>query len=160
MQGTIKKALTGAIAGLGAILIAAPAALASTVTVAGGDTVRVAETGNEANQVTVGYDAGAERLYKVADAAATLTPSGTCVMVDDHHSTCPGAGIKTIIVPTGDRDDSIALDAATIPSTISESLDGGSANDSLSGANTPGTLSGGSGNDVVTDGDAQRRRRQ
>ncbi len=149
MQGTIKKALTGAIAGLGAILIAAPAALASTVTVAGGDTVRVAETGNEANRVTVGYDAGAD-LYKVADAAATLTPSGACVMVDDHHSTCPGAGIKTISVATGDRDDSIALDAATIPSTISESLDGGSANDSLSGGNTPGTLTGGSGNDVVS----------
>ena len=145
----MKKAITVAIVGLGAILIATPSALASTVTVAGGDTVRVVETGNEANQVTVGYDAGAD-LYLVADAAATLTPSGTCVMVDGHNSTCPGAGIKTVSVATGDRDDSIALDAATIPSTITETLDGGSANDTLSGANTPGTLTGGSGNDVVS----------
>jgi Ca2+-binding RTX toxin-like protein len=148
MQGLTKKALAGATAALGTILIAAPAALASTVTITGGDTVRVAETGNEANQVTVRYDAGTD-VYKVADAAATLTPSGTCVMVNAHNATCPGAGIKTVSVATGDRDDSIRLDAATIPSTITENLDGGAANDTIRGANTPGTLTGGSGNDVV-----------
>jgi Ca2+-binding RTX toxin-like protein len=149
MQGLTKKALTGAIAALGATLLVAPSALASTVTITGGNTVRVAETGNEANQVTVSHDSGTD-VYKVADAAATLTPSGTCVMVDDHSATCPGAGIKTVFVATGDRDDSIALDAATIPSTLTENLDGGSANDTVGGANTPGTLTGGSGNDRVT----------
>jgi hypothetical protein len=40
------------------------------VTVTGGNTVRVTETGNQANQVTVGYDAGTD-VYAVADAAAT-----------------------------------------------------------------------------------------
>ncbi|HSD25603.1 MAG TPA: calcium-binding protein [Solirubrobacterales bacterium] len=149
MRGRTNKALAGAIGGLAAILIAAPSALASTVTIAGGDTVRVAETGNEANQVTVGYDAGAD-LYRVADAAAALAPSGTCVVVDAHNATCPGVGIKTVSVATGDRDDSIALDAATIPSMVTENLDGGSANDTVSGANSPGTLTGGSGNDRVT----------
>ena len=148
MQGLTKKAVALAIGGFAAILVAAPAALASTVTITGGGTVRVAETGNEANQVTVSYDAGAD-VYRVADAAATLMPSGTCVMVDAHHANCPGAGIKTITVATGDRDDSITLDAATIPSTITENLDGGSANDAVSGANTPGTLTGGTGNDAI-----------
>jgi Ca2+-binding RTX toxin-like protein len=127
------------------MLFAASSAAASTVTVSGANTVRVAETGNEANQVTVSYDAGTDN-YRVADAASNLTPSGTCVAVDPHTATCPGAGIKTINVATGDRDDSIALDA-TIPSTITETLDGGAANDTVTGANSPGTLSGGSGND-------------
>jgi Ca2+-binding RTX toxin-like protein len=144
----MKKAIAAAIAGVGVILFAASSALASTVTVSGGDTVRVAETGNEANDISVSYDAGTD-VYTVADAAATLTPSGTCVPDDAHNATCPGAGIKTISVDTGDRDDTIALDAATIPSTITENLDGGAANDMVTGANTPGTLSGGSGNDRV-----------
>jgi Ca2+-binding RTX toxin-like protein len=148
MQGLTKKALAGAIAGLGAISIAAPSALASTVTVAGGNTVRVAETGDEANQITVSYDVGMD-LYRVADAASALTPNGTCVMIDAHNATCPGAGIKTVSVATGERDDTVALDAATIPSTITETLDAGSGDDTISGANTPGTLSGGPGNDQV-----------
>jgi Ca2+-binding RTX toxin-like protein len=148
-QRLVKKTLVAAVAGPAAILLAAPSALASTVTVTGGDTARVAETGNEANQITVGYDTGTD-LYKVADAASTLTPVGACVMVDAHNATCPGAGIKTIVVQTGDRDDTIRLDAATIPGTITENLDGGSANDTVTGADTAGTLSGGSGNDSVS----------
>jgi Ca2+-binding RTX toxin-like protein len=147
-QGLIKKAGTLAVAAVGIGAFAAPSALASTVTVAG-DTLRVAETGNEANQITVSYDSGTD-LYTVTDAAAPLTPSGTCVMVDANTATCPGAGVNTISVDTGDRDDSIALDAATIPGTISESLNGANGNDTVRGANTPGTLSGGAGNDAVT----------
>src|SRR3954452_3271657 len=107
-EGRMKKVLVAAIAGVGGILLAASPALASTVTVTGGETVRVAETGNEANTITAGYDAGTD-TYKVADTTATLTPGGTCVMVDAHNATCPGAGIKTISVATGDRDDTIAL---------------------------------------------------
>jgi Ca2+-binding RTX toxin-like protein len=144
-----RKAVAAAIAGALVALATAPSALASTVTVSGGNTVRVAETGNEANQITVAYDAGTD-TYAVADAASNLTPSGTCVAVDAHSATCPGAGIKTVNVATGDRDDSIALDAATIPSTVTESLDAGSGNDTVSGANSPGNLTGGSGNDQVT----------
>jgi Ca2+-binding RTX toxin-like protein len=148
-QGAIKKAGAVALAALGAILIASPAALASTVTVTGGDTLRVAETGDEANQITVSVDAGTDAYYSVRDTAATLTPSGTCVAVDGHFAVCPGTGIKTIIVQTGERADAITLDPATIPGTISETVDGGSGNDYVTGANTPGTVSGGSGNDNV-----------
>jgi Ca2+-binding RTX toxin-like protein len=147
-QGAIKKAGAVALAALGAILIASPAALASTVTATGG-TLTVAETGDEANQITVSVDADTDAYYSVRDTAATLTPSGTCLAVDGHFAVCPGTGIKTIIVETGDRADAITLDAATIPGTISETVDGGSGNDYVSGANTPGTVSGGSGNDDV-----------
>ena len=121
-QGAIKKAGAVALAALGAILIASPAALASTVTVTDGNTVRVAETGNEMNHITVAVDAGTDDYYSVRDTAATLTPSGTCVAVDAHFAVCPGTGIKTIIVQTGDRADAITLDA--IPGTISETVDG------------------------------------
>ncbi len=110
-QGAIKKAGAVALAALGAILIASPAALASTVTVTDGNTVRVAETGNEVNQITVSVDPGTDDYYSVRDTAATLTPSGTCVAVDGHYAVCPGTGIKTIIVQTGDRADAITLDA-------------------------------------------------
>jgi len=147
-QGLIKKAGVAAVTAIGAIAFAAPSAPASTVTVTGGDTVRVAESGNEGNQITVSYDAGAD-LYRVTDAASTLTPSGTCLMVDANTATCPGAGIDTISVDTGDRDDAITLDAATIPSTTTENLNAADGNDNVRGANTPGTLSGGPGNDSV-----------
>src|SRR5512132_668803 len=148
-QGAIRRAGAVALAALGAIMIASPAALASTVTVTGGDKVRVAETGNEVNQITVSVDPGTNAYYSVRDSAATLTPSGTCVTVNGHFAVCPRTGIKTIIVQTGDRADAITLDAATIPGTISEAVDGGSGDDDVIGANTPGTISGGSGNDNV-----------
>jgi Ca2+-binding RTX toxin-like protein len=145
----MKKALAAAAAIGGLALLGAPGAFASTVTVSGGNTVRVAESGNETNALTVAYDAGPD-VYDVADTAATLTPNGTCTMVDAHHATCPGAGIKTISVDAGDRDDSIAMNAGTIPGTDTENLDGGAANDTVTGADTPGTVRGGSGNDTVT----------
>jgi Ca2+-binding RTX toxin-like protein len=146
MRQPTKTVLAGAIVGLGVSLLIAPAALASTVTVSGGNTVRVAETGSEANTITVAHASGTNS-YAITDAVAALSPSGTCVKVDAHRATCPDTGIKTINVATGDRDDTIALDAATIPGTISETLDGGGGNDTVTGANTPGTLRGGSGND-------------
>src|SRR5262245_44157759 len=149
MRGPTKKALLGAVAALAAGCLVAPSALASTVTITGGDTVRVAETGNEVNHLTVSVDPGTSTYYSIRDTSATLTPSGTCVAVDGHYAVCPRTGIKTISVQTGDRDDAITIDPATIPSTISETIDGGSGDDEVTGANTPGTVSGGSGNDNV-----------
>jgi Ca2+-binding RTX toxin-like protein len=148
-KGTIKKAGLAAVAALVAIPFGAQSAIASTVMVTGDNTVRVAETGNQANQVTVGFDSGTD-VYTVTDAASALTPSGTCAAVDANSATCPAVGITRVSVDTGDRDDSIKLDPATIPSTITETLTAGDGNDNVSGANTPGTLSGGSGNDSVT----------
>jgi Ca2+-binding RTX toxin-like protein len=156
--GGIKRGLLGASIALVVGLAIVPGAIASTVTVSGGNTIRVAETGNETNQISVKYDSGTD-VYTVKDAAANLTPSGTCAAVDTHTATCPGAGITRISVDTADRDDTITLDLATIPSTVNEDLDGGGGNDSVLGANSPGTLNGGSGNDIVAgrgtvDGDA------
>jgi Ca2+-binding RTX toxin-like protein len=126
-------------------LTLAPQALASTVTVTGGNTVRVLESGSEVNRVTVSYDAGTD-LYTVADTAANLTPSGTCTAVNAHTATCPGTGIKTISVDTDAQADSIAMDLTTIPSTVTGNLDAGSGDDSINGH---GTLNGSSGNDQI-----------
>jgi Ca2+-binding RTX toxin-like protein len=147
MKGAIRRSVLVGAAALAVSLAWAASALASTVTVTGGNTVKVAESGNEVNQIKVSYDSGLD-LYTVEDTAANLTPSGTCVMVDAHTATCPGAGITKVQVDTGDRDDTIVLDQ-TIPDTVTEDLDGGANNDTVTGANGPGTLNGGSGNDQV-----------
>jgi Ca2+-binding RTX toxin-like protein len=140
----MRKGLLVGVLGLTWALVGVPAALASTVAVSGGNTIRVVESGNEINQIGVAHDPGAD-FYAVVDAAANLTPSGTCTKVDAHTATCPGAGIKTISLNTGERDDSIALDPS-IPSAVTVNADAGSGNDALSGH---GTLNGSSGNDTV-----------
>jgi Ca2+-binding RTX toxin-like protein len=144
-KGSMKTRLAAGAIGMLATLAMAPSALASTATVLNANTVRVFESGNEVNKVSVSYDAGTD-LYTVVDSAANLTPSGTCLAVDAHTATCPGAGIKTISVDTDDMADSIAMDLNTIPSTVLGNLDGGSGNDAVSGH---GTLTGGSGNDGI-----------
>jgi Ca2+-binding RTX toxin-like protein len=142
----MRKVSFVAILGCALALMLAQQALASTVSVSGGNTVRVVESGSEVNRVTVSYDSGLD-LYTVVDSAANLTPSGaTCTAVNSHTATCPGTGIKTISVDTDAQNDSIAMDLATIPSTVTGNLDGGPGNDSLSGH---GTLTGDSGNDLI-----------
>ena len=144
LKGAPKKAAsTGAVMAALALL-AAPGALASTVSVSGGNTVRVGETGNEVNRVTVSYEAGMDQ-FRVVDSSANLAPSGTCLAVNVHTATCPGAGIKTVSIDTDDQNDTIALDPS-VPSTVTGNLDGGSGNDTVSGH---GTVDGGSGNDTV-----------
>jgi Ca2+-binding RTX toxin-like protein len=144
-MGVMTKVSFAGIIGVAlALTLVAPAA-ASTVTVTGGSTVRVQESGSEVNRIGVSYDTGLD-LYTVTDSAANLTPSGTCTTVNSHAATCPGAGIKTLSVTTDALADVIALDQNTIPSTVSGSLDGGPGNDTVSGH---GTLTGGSGDDTL-----------
>jgi Ca2+-binding RTX toxin-like protein len=143
---------TGWLAGIGGVLAGlalAPAALASTVTVTSGNTIRVAENGNEVNRISVSHNSGTD-VYTVTDTAANLNPSAPCTPVNANTATCPGAGITRISVDTADRDDTITLDPGTIPSTVLEILDGGNGNDNVSGASGPGTLRGEAGNDVVS----------
>jgi Ca2+-binding RTX toxin-like protein len=122
-----------------------PQAVASTVTVTGGNTVRVVETGTEVNRVSTSFDAGTD-LYTVLDGAANLNATGTCIGIDAHRATCPGAGIKTISVDTDALNDSIDMDLATIPSAVLANFDGGSGDDTIAGH---GSLNGESGNDHV-----------
>jgi Ca2+-binding RTX toxin-like protein len=137
--------LLAATIGLALGLLVAPAALASTVTVTGGNTIRVAETGDQTNRFAVNYNAAAN-VYSVADNAANLTPSGSCTAFSAHIATCPGTGIKTISVEAGDREDNIGLDTSTIPVSVLGNLNGGGGTDRIGGH---GTLSGGSGNDFI-----------
>jgi Ca2+-binding RTX toxin-like protein len=145
MRSVIRKVSFAGLA-LALALLLAPQALASTVSVTGGNTVRVVESGSEVNRVTVSYDSGLD-LYTVVDSVANLSPSGaTCTAVNAHTATCPGTGIKTISVDTDAQNDSIAMDLTTIPSTVTGNLDGGGGNDAVSGH---GTLDGGSDNDLI-----------
>jgi Ca2+-binding RTX toxin-like protein len=141
----MRKVSFAGILGVAIALTLVPHAVASTVTVTGGNTVRVLESGSEVNRVAVSYDAGMD-LYEVADSAANLTPSGTCTAVNSHSATCPGSGIKTISVDTDAQNDSITIDLSAIPATVTGSLDGGPGDDSVSGH---GTLTGGTGKDLI-----------
>ncbi len=141
----MRKVSFAALLAFALALCGASNALASTVMVSGGNTVRVLESGSEVNRVTVSFDAGMN-LYDVTDSAASLTPSGTCTAVSSHSATCPGTGIKTISVDTDAQADSISMDVATIPTSVVGNLDGGPGDDSVSGH---GTLNGGSGNDLI-----------
>jgi Ca2+-binding RTX toxin-like protein len=149
-SGRLNKGLVAAGGCLLVALAAAPAALASTVTISG-NTIRVAESGNEANRITVSYNAGAD-LYAVNDSGANLTARGDCASADAHTATCPGAGIRTISVDTGARDDTITLDPGTIPTAVTEDLEGGPANDTLTGSAAGGRIRGGNGRDLLNGG--------
>jgi Ca2+-binding RTX toxin-like protein len=144
LKGAARNAATIGAMATALSLLAASGALASTVTVSGGNTVRVGETGNEVNRVTVSYEAGPNR-FRIVDSSANLAPSDSCLAVDAHSATCPGTGIKTVSVTTDDQNDTIALDAS-VPSSVAGNLDGGSGNDAVSGH---GSVNGGSGNDTV-----------
>jgi len=141
----MKKGLLAGAIGVVSALAMAPSAMASAVTVSGGDTVRVLESGSEVNHVGVGYEAAMD-VYVVTDSTANLTANGTCLPVDSHTATCPGAQIKTIFVDTDAMADSIGMDVGTIPSTVTSTLRGGPSEDEITGH---GTLSGESGNDVL-----------
>jgi Ca2+-binding RTX toxin-like protein len=145
LDGRMKKGLLVGAIGIVWGLLAAPGALASTVTVSGGNTVRVLETGDQVNRIGVSYDAGTG-LYTVTDSVANLTPSGACSAISSHSATCPGAGIKTLSVDTGAMADAIGMDVGSIPSSVLANFDGGSGNDTVSGH---GTLNGSSGDDTM-----------
>jgi Ca2+-binding RTX toxin-like protein len=145
------RAFQAGIAALAAALLAAPAAQAATVTIGGGTEVRFTESGSETNRVFVAYSAATD-TYTVRDFASNVTPSGLCVAVNASTASCPGAGITSIDVSTDARDDTILLDAASIPPAVSSDLNGGPNDDFVHGALGRDDMNGGSGRDLM-DGD-------
>jgi len=140
MAGTLAAAMTW---------LWAPGAFASTATINNGSTLRVAESGNEPNTITVGYTAGSD-TYIVTDASSNLTKSGSaCAQADSRTVTCPGGGIKTISVDTGSGSDLIIIDRATVPASIETNLDGGPGNDVVSGGRGKDDMNGGTGDDLL-----------
>ena len=136
------------IAALAAALSVASAAHASTVTISNNNEIRVAESGNENNQIFVAYSPAPIDAYTVRDFAANLTPSGVCVGVNSSTAICPGAGITSIEVDTDARADVITLDA-TVPTTVQGDLDGGRDRDIINGGRGKDELRGGNGRDLL-----------
>jgi Ca2+-binding RTX toxin-like protein len=144
-----KVSLLAGITGLGMALLAAPPALASTVTISGANTIRVTAASNQTNTIGVTF-AQATPTYTVTDSTSTLAVSGmVCKSVDSHTATCPGAGITRITVTVGNRNDTVLLDRLTIPIAVSSDLSGEAGNDSISGAKGRDTVRGGSGRDLL-----------
>jgi Ca2+-binding RTX toxin-like protein len=153
MAHILNKAwLSGVLLGFAVALVAAGPAHASTVTIANGNEVRVAETGNETNQIFVAYSAATD-TYLVRDFAANLTPSGACVAINASTASCPGAGIASVEVSTDARADTILLDPLTIPTTVAGELNGGGDEDTLTGHRGKDDINGGSGRDLIDGGE-------
>jgi Ca2+-binding RTX toxin-like protein len=134
-------------------------ALASTVSVRGGDTLLVegaqggkgkGKAGKEANSFLVTHDAVANR-YVVSDAVDISTTDAACTDAGQSVS-CAATGITAISVKAGSGDDTAKVGATPASSVILEGEDG---NDSLSGADDAAgeILNGGKGNDLLLGGD-------
>lgn len=134
-------------------------ALASTVSVRGGDTLLVEDAkggagkgkaGKEANNFSIAYDGVANR-YVITDVADISTGDAACTDLGQAVS-CAATGITTISVKAGSGDDRATVGATPAPSVTLEGEDG---NDTLTGASdaTGETLKAGKGNDLMLGGD-------
>jgi len=111
-----------------ALLAAAPAAGAATVGYYWyGNVAYYYAAPGEANDLTVTQTTDS---YLFSDPNATVTAQYGCVATDAHHATCASKYVKYLYVNTGDGDDQISFQPATVPATI----ECGTGTDSL---NTP-----------------------
>ena len=132
------------------LLLGASSALASTVTISSSNRISVTGEGSERNAVFISYDMGLD-VYTVVDSAGA-DGSAACTDVNTTTVTCPGAGIAAVTVKTGSGADVIVLNRPTMPATIEGSLDGGTGNDYVYGANADDSLIGGSNSDFLDGG--------
>jgi Ca2+-binding RTX toxin-like protein len=135
-------------------------ALASTVSIRGGDTLVVegaqgggkgkAKGGKEANSFLITYDAVANR-YLISDVADISTTDAACTDAGQTVS-CAATGITAISLKAGSGDDKAKVAATPAPSVT---LGGEDGNDTLSGADDAAgeILMGGKGNDLMLGGD-------
>jgi Ca2+-binding RTX toxin-like protein len=135
--------LAGALA-----LVSAPEAMASSVTVSGGSKLSVSSTGNERNQIRIGFDAPSH-TYGVLDSAG-ITAHGSCTQVNPRTVSCPSAGIGGLSVNTSGGADSVVIGAT--PPSVEATINGGSGNDGLVGGAGDDALRGGSGRDNLDGG--------
>jgi Ca2+-binding RTX toxin-like protein len=145
VEGSMSRSLWVGMLGIAVALTIAPAAMASSVTVSN-NRVSVGESGNEHNQIAVGYDAAGD-FYAVTDTAG-IRATGECTQVNATTATCPGAGIRAISVSAGSRSDILALNSSD-PASVEATLDGGPGDDTLIGGPANDTLGGSSGRDSL-----------
>jgi hypothetical protein len=111
-----------------ALLAAAPAAGAATVGYYWhGNVAYYYAAPGEANDVTVTQTTDS---YLFSDPNATVTAQYGCVATDAHHATCASKYVNSLYVNTGDGNDKITFQ----PATVSAFIDCGAGTDSL---NTP-----------------------
>lgn len=138
--------ICAALATLGCGLLLAPAAVGSTADNTA-TAINVDAQGGEVNRIEVTYASGPNE-YTVTDTVG-ITAQGTCAQVNPTTVTCPGAGIVALSVDTGNGNDVVKLDAATIPTSVKGDLNGGQKNDRLISANGADLLAGGGGDDTL-----------
>jgi len=146
----MSKLIAVGLAGLGCVLLFASPAAGSTADNTA-TAINVDAQGGEVNRILVSYASGPDQ-YTVTDSAG-ITAQGTCAQVNPTTVTCPGAGIVSLSVDTGNGNDVVELDQDTIPTSVKGDLNGGQRNDRLTGANGADTLDGSSGDDTMNGND-------
>jgi hypothetical protein len=128
-KGRLALALSLGLLGALAAPTASHAATIGPATIGGVDSVSYVAAPGEANQLVV--QPGPGGTVSFVDPSATIAPlDATCVSVSAHEAQCAAALVPALNLSLGDGDDSATVDV-----------------------NTPGVLSGDSGNDVLTGGD-------
>jgi Ca2+-binding RTX toxin-like protein len=158
-------------AGLAAVLAPAAQAATSVVENPALGTLTVTAEAGKVNQITVNRP----NQFVVHDQDDIVSAGNGCTAIDATTVTCASAGIATVSVLSGDRDDRILYNAAALAVRLSggdgndvirlgasaaastligdagnDTLQGGPANDTLDGGDGADTMSGGAGPDLVT----------
>src|SRR4051812_22310820 len=139
------------IAVLSVTVVLPAVAHAGTVTVANGVFSYTETDANAGNVVVVSVSSDGSRL-NVSDRgrsggkALTVKSDGSCT-VNRATGSCPAAGVTSIVVATGDQNDTISQ-----VTTIASHLDGGNGNDKITGGPGNDVLVGGVGADTLNGG--------
>ena len=109
---------------------------------------------DEANDITVGYDAGASELI-ITDSLAGVKAQAPCTKESSKTARCPAAGIFYTYVYGFEKDDKITLKSGgtnPFPSYINTIVSGGPGDDILKGGDSPDNVAGGRGDDRIFGG--------
>ena len=136
------------LAGSSLLAGAVPAQASTGVSVSGG-VLRVNAATNRANAITVAIRdvTDVERVFRIQDSGDTPVAGRGCNQVTTRTVECDVTGIKSIIVNTHDRNDTVTL--GQINHSVAVDVQTGEGNDTITGGANPEILDGGPGNDTI-----------
>jgi Ca2+-binding RTX toxin-like protein len=124
----------------------APAAASAASVDLAGASLRVTAAPGEANQLVLTSAGG---VLTVADSGTIAVNAGLgCSQAAAARVTCSTTGVTSLVIDTGDGDDTLTLTGLTLPATLTD----GPGDDTFVGGSGNDTFVGGSGNDALNGG--------
>lgn len=128
-----------------------------------GTVLRVAASPGKSNSITV-YPSthDGKAYYTITDTGDSMIAGNKCVKVTSFNIRCQSAGVQSVWIETGDRNDTVSMDSMSLPTGVvagsgSDLVFGGSNKDVVYGQQGNDTLHGQAGNDVVDGGAGEDR---